>query len=320
MRQLCAGIAATLACTLAGAASYPVKPVRLVTTFAPGGCGDIVARAIGQKLQESWGHALVIDTRPGAGGVVGSEIVARSAPDGYTLLFGSNGGLILNTLINPRLPYDAFRDFAPITLVVINPQILVVAPGVPASSVKELVALLKARPGALNYASVGLGSTTHLGMELFKSMTGTDAVHVAYKGSGPALNDLFAGQVQLMFSNMPGVLPHVKARRLKGIAVSSARRTAASPDIPTIAESGVADGFESVSWFGLFAPARLPREIIATLNSQVVGALADATVAQRLIAGGAEPSPSSPEELRVHMRRELERWKGVVRNAKLQRE
>jgi tripartite-type tricarboxylate transporter receptor subunit TctC len=316
LRGALMAMAAILSASAAVASTYPSKPVRLVSPFAPGGGADIVARTIGQKLQATWGQPLVIDNRGGAGGVVGTEIVARAAPDGYTLLLGTNGGLIINSLIQTRLPYDPFRDFTPISRIVINPQLLVLAPAVPASSVKELVAVLKARPGALNYASVGQGSTTHLSMELFKSMTGTDAVHVPYKGNAPALNDLLTGQVQLMFSNMPAVLPHVKAGRLKGLAVGSARRAIAAPDIPTVAEAGV-EGFESVSWFGLFGPAKLPQEIVTTLNKHVVAALNDASVVQRLTAGGAEPSPSTPEELRDHMRREAERWKGVVRAARL---
>ena len=312
----CAAFAALAACGHAAAAAYPVKPVRLVTTFAPGGGADIVARAIGTRLQESWGQPLVIDNRAGAGGIVGTEIVARAAPDGYTLLMGSAAGLFLNGLLNVRLPYDAFRDLAPISLLVINPQLLTATAAIQVTSVKELIAHLKARPGAVNYASVGQGSTSHLGMELFKSMTGTSAVHVAYKGSSPALNALFAGEVQVMFSNMPGVLPHARAGRVKALGVGSARRATAAPEIPTVAESGV-PGFENVAWFGLFAPARVPKGIVATLNAAIVNALGDPAVVQRLIAGGAEPAAGTPEALRTYMGQEFERWKGVVQAAKL---
>jgi tripartite-type tricarboxylate transporter receptor subunit TctC len=316
--RLYAAVAALAASTgAAAAAAYPVKPVRLVTTFAPGGGADVVARAIGSKLQESWGHALVIDNRAGAGGIVGTEIVARAAPDGYTLLMGSAAGLFLNGLLGVRLPYDAFRDLAPISLLVINPQLLTATASIQVSSVKELIGHLKARPGAVNYASVGQGSTSHLGMELFKSMTGTNAVHVAYKGSAPALNALIAGEVQVMFSNMPGVLPHARAGRVKALGVGGTRRATAAPDLPTIAESGV-PGFQNVAWFGLFAPARVPKDVVAIVNAAIVSALADPAVVQRLIAGGAEPAAGTPEALRAYMGQEFERWKGVVQAAKLQ--
>jgi len=313
----CAAFAALATCGHTAAAAFPVKPVRLVTTFAPGGGADIVARAIGVRLQESWGHPLVIDNRAGAGGIVGTEIVARAAPDGYTLLMGSAAGLFLNGLLNVRLPYDAFRDLAPISLLVVNPQLLTATGSIQVSSVKELIAHLKARPGAVNYASVGQGSTSHLGMELFKSMTGTHAVHIAYKGSAPALNALIAGEVQVMFSNMPGVLPHARAGRVRALGVGSTRRATAAPDIPTVAESGV-PGFENVAWFGLFAPARVPKDVVAQLNAAVVNALSDPAVVQRLIAGGAEPAGGTPEALRAFMGQEFERWKGVVQAAKLQ--
>jgi tripartite-type tricarboxylate transporter receptor subunit TctC len=295
---------------------YPARPVRLVTTSAPGGGADIVARAIGQKLFELWGHPLVIDNRGDAGGVVGTEIVSKAAADGYTLLLGTNGGLVINPLLSTKLPYDPMRDFAPISLVVGNPQILVVNNGVAAESVRELIVILKARPGTLNYASVGRGSTTHLSMELFKSMTGTEMLHVPYKGAGPAGNELLAGQVQLMFSNMPIVLPHVRAGRLRGLAVSSANRVLAAPEFPTVAESGVT-GFESVSWSGLFAPARTPGPLIMGLNKQVVGILSDPAMVKRLGSLGAEPRPGTPDEARTYMRQESERWQKVIRSAGL---
>jgi tripartite-type tricarboxylate transporter receptor subunit TctC len=301
---------------VAVAATFPAKPVRLVTTSAPGGGADIVARALGQKLFELWGHPLVIDNRGGAGGVVGTELVSKATADGYTLLLGTNGGLVINPLLSTKLPYDPLRDFAPISLVVGNPQILVVNNSIAAGSVKELIVMLKARPGTLNYASVGRGSTTHLSMELFKSMTGTEMLHVPYKGAGPAGNELLAGQVHLMFSNMPIVLPHVRAGRLRGLAVSSANRVLAAPDIPTVAESGVT-GFESVSWSGLFAPARTPGQLIIALNKQVVSILSDPVMAKRLGSLGAEPRPGTPEEATTYMREESQRWRKVIHGAGL---
>ena len=311
---LCAVLCGSVA---AATGDYPVRPVRLVTTFAPGGGADVVGRAIGQKLLEVWGHPLVIDNRGGAGGVVGTEIVAGAPADGYTLLLGTSGGLVINPLLSSRLPYDPFRDFAPVTLLVVNPQLLVAVRALPVGSVKDLLALLKAQPGSYNYASVGQGSTTHLSMELFKSLTGTELVHVPYKGAGPALNELLAGQVHVMFSNMPAVLPHVRGGRLRGLAVSAARRSRAAQEIPTVAESGV-PGFESVSWFGMFAPAKTPPGIIAKLNAQVVAILDDPILSERLGNQGAEPRGSTPDELQRYMRQETSRWGTVIRAAGLQ--
>jgi tripartite-type tricarboxylate transporter receptor subunit TctC len=299
-----------------GADTYPSKPIRIVVTYPPGGPTDLVARALGQKFTEAWSQPVVIDNRAGAGGVVGTEVVARAAPDGYTLLLGTSAGLAINPALTSKLPYNAFTDFAPVSLVVINPQILVFNASFPPSSVKELIQLAKSKPGAINYASVGSGSPNHMGMELLKSMAGIDMVHVPYKGTAPAITDLLAGQVSLMFNSMPSVLPQVRAGKLKGIAVGSARRSAAAPDIPTVAEAGL-PGFEYVTWYGIFAPAATSKEIIAKLHKEIVRILADRDTAQRFASQGAEPASSTPAELARFMRDEHERWKQVIKSARI---
>jgi tripartite-type tricarboxylate transporter receptor subunit TctC len=301
---------------LVAAQSYPAKPIRIVVTFPPGGPTDIVARAVGQKLTEAWGQQIVVDNRGGAGGIIGTDVAAKAVPDGYTLLLGTSSGLSINPALNPKLPYNAFTDFAPVSLVVINPQILVLHPSLPAGSLTELIKLAKARPGQINYASVGQGSPNHLGMEMLKAMTGIDMVHIPYKGTAPALTDLVAGQVSLMFNSMPSVLPQVRSGKLKGIAVGSAKRSRAAPDIPTVAEAGV-PGFEYVTWYGLFAPAATPKEVIARLNGEIVKILAEPEMAQRLASQGAEPAGSTPDELGKFMRNEHERWKELIRSLNL---
>lgn len=317
MRQAIATLLVVISCGAhAAGGQYPARPVRLVTTFAPGGGADIVGRALAQRLLETWGQPLVIDNRGGAGGVIGTEIVARAPADGYTLLLGTSGGMVLNPLLAPGLPYDPHRDFAPVTLVVINVPLLVAIPSLGVSSVRDLIVLMKSRPESLNYASVGQGSTTHLSMELFKSMTGTKAVHVPYKGAGPALNELMAGQVQLMFSNMPAVLPHVRSGKLRGLAVGSARRAAAAPDIPTVAESGVPD-FESVSWFGVFAPVKTVPAIVSQLSAQIGAVMGDSGMRERFASQGAEARTSTPQELRDYMTAETERWRAVIQSTGL---
>jgi tripartite-type tricarboxylate transporter receptor subunit TctC len=301
----------------AGAAeAYPTKPVRLVITFPPGGPTDLVVRLIGQRLTDQWGHPMIIDNRGGAGGIVGTEIVARAAPDGYSFLVGTAGGMTINPALQSKLPYDPFRDFAPVGMLVNNPQILVAHPGIAAKSVKELVALAKAKPGQLNFASAGTGTATHLGLELLKLTAGFDAVHVPYKGGAPAVADLIAGQVQLLWVSIPSVLPHVKAGRLRALAVSTAKRSASAPDVPTIAESGY-PGFEYSNWNALFAPAKTSPAIVKKVNAAVVKALSEPEVAQRLSAQGADPAPGTPEELARYMRTDHERWKKVIRTAKI---
>ena len=298
----------------AQAQAYPTKAVRWIVTYPPGGPTDFVARAIGAKLAEAWGQQFVIDNRAGAAGIIGTDLAAKAVPDGYTLLFGTSAGLTINPALVSKLPYDAVRDFAPVSLLVINPQILVANNSVPVNSVKELIAYAKSKPGQLNYASVGQGSPNHLGMELLKALTGIDMVHVPYKGTGPAVTDLLAGQVQLLFNSMPLVLPLVKGGKLKGLAVGSAQRSPAVPELPTVAEAGV-PGFENVTWYGMFAPAKTHKDVVAKLNSQVVKILIEPEMAQRLASQGAEPRSTTPDELSSFMRVESERWKKVIKTA-----
>jgi tripartite-type tricarboxylate transporter receptor subunit TctC len=288
--------------------------VRFVITFPPGGPTDVVVRLIGQRLTDQWGHPMIIDNRGGAGGIVGTEIVARAAPDGYSFLVGTAGGMTINPALQPRLAYDPFRDFTPVGMLVNNPQILVAHPSVAAKNVKELVAFAKAKPGQLNFASAGTGTATHLGLELLKLTTGMEAVHVPYKGGAPATADLIGGQVQLLWVSIPSVLPHVKGGRLRALAVSTAKRSASAPEVPTVAESGY-PGFEYSNWNALFAPAKTPPAIVRQVNAAVVKALMEPEIAQRLTLQGADPAPGTPEELARYMRTDHERWKKVIKNA-----
>jgi tripartite-type tricarboxylate transporter receptor subunit TctC len=307
------------AATLTHAQTYPSKPVRLIVPYPPGGPTDFVGRAIGQKLTEAWGQTVVVENRAGAASAVGTELAARAPADGHTLLLGTSAGFSINPALGGKLPYDPERDFAPISLLVINPQILVVHPSLPVRSVKDLIALARARPGQLNYASVGNASPQHLGMEMLKSMTGIDMLHVPYKGTAPAVTDILAGNVSLMFNSMPSVLPQVHAGRLRGIAVGSATRSPAAPDIPTVAEAGV-PGFEYVTWYGLFAPAGTPREIVGRLNAQIVRILSDPDIARRFSTQGAEPASSTPEQLAQYRQSEFERWRKLIAGMKLGRQ
>lgn len=304
------------ACVPVSGQNYPVKPVRLIVPYPPGGPTDLVGRSVGQKLTEAWGQQIIVENRAGAASAVGTEVAARAPADGYTLLLGTSAGFSINPALGGKLPYDPERDFAPITLLVINPQILVVHPSMPVHSVKMLVALAKSRPGQINYASVGNASPQHLGMEMLKSMTGINMVHVPYKGTAPAVTDILAGNVSLMFNSMPSVLQQHQAGRLRGIAVGSAKRSPAAPDIPTVAESGL-PGFEYVTWYGLFAPAGTPREIVGRLNAQVVKILADPELSKRFAGQGAEPQGTTSEQLASYRRAEYERWRKLISEMKL---
>ena len=305
-----------LTCAVASAQNYPAKPIRLIVPYPPGGPTDLVGRSVGQKLTEAWGQQVVVENRAGAASAVGTEVAARAPADGYTLLLGTSAGFCINPALGGKLPYDAERDFAPISLLVINPQILVVHPSLPAHSVKGLVALAKSRPGQINYASVGNASPQHLGMEMLKSMTGIDMVHVPYKGTAPAVTDILAGHVSLMFNSMPSVLPQVFSGKLRGLAVGSAHRSPAAPNIPTVAEAGV-PGFEYVTWYGLYAPAGTSREIVTRLHDQIVKMLADPDLARRFASQGAEPLTNTPEELAQYRRAEFQRWRKLIADLKL---
>jgi tripartite-type tricarboxylate transporter receptor subunit TctC len=295
---------------------YPSKPVRLIATSSAGGPVDALARLVGAKLTEALGQTAIIDNRDGASGMIGCQLAARSAPDGYTLLVGSGSSLMSAPALKIKPPYDPFTDFSPVTLMVVNPQILLVPNTLPVNSVKELVEFAKSRPGQVSYGSGGVGAAPHLGAELLSAMAGITLVHVPYKGSAPALIDLLAGRLQFVFNTMqPSVITLVKSGRVKGLAVSSAQRSPAAPDIPTVAETY--PGFENITWYGLFAPAKTPRDIIAKLNANVVKILREPETAQRLASQGAEPAPGTPEELRKFMRLESGRLKKIIAYAGL---
>jgi tripartite-type tricarboxylate transporter receptor subunit TctC len=302
-----------LAAPTAIAQPYPVRPIRLIVPYPAGGPTDFVGRTVGQKLSQFLGQQIVVDNRPGAGTIIGSEVVAHAAPDGYTLLFGTGGGTFLAPLMLSKVPYDPHRDFAPVAMLVMSPQVLVVHPSVPAKSVSELIALAKAKPGVLNFASVGTGTSPHLGGELFSSLTGTKIVHVPYKGTAPAMTDLISGQVQMMFTSMPTVLAHVKAGKLRLLGTGGTKRSAAIPDTPPIAET--VPGFELVTWYGIFAPARTPGEIIKRLNVEIGKALADPESRERMTAQGLEPTPMTPDEVRRYTQEETKRWTRLIKAA-----
>lgn len=312
------GIAALLAVSAswAGAQGFPSKTVRMVIHFPPGGPTDFVGRALAQKLTEAWKQQIVVENRPGAAGIIGIETVLRAPADGYTLLFGTGGSLAIAPALNSKLPYNVFTDLAPITLVVVNPQILVVHPSLPVRSVQDLIRLAKSRPGQINYGSVGPGSPQHLGMELLKTMAGVDMLHVPYKGTAPAMTDLISGQISAMFNSMPSVLPHIANGRMRGIAVGSAKRSPAAPDIPTVAEAGL-KGFQYVTWYALLAPAAVPKDIIAKINADAVKVLSQPEMVKRLASQGAEPAPGTPEALANFWRAEHEDWKKVIKAAKI---
>jgi len=301
-------------CHLAFAQSYPTKSVRFIVTYAPGGGTDTVARMIGQKLTEAWGQQVIVDNRGGGGGVVGTEIAAQAAPDGYTLLLGSQGGLVINPLMNSKLPYDPFSDFAPVVMLTTNSLLLVINPAVPATSVKEMIALAKTSPGKLNYASAGEGTPSHLAMELFQSMAGINNVHVPYRGAGLGVIDLIAGRVQLTFNPMPPLLPHVKSGKLRALAVSGVSRSAAVPEVPTIAESGL-PGYGYALWYAIFVPAKTPKAIIQKINVQVVSILGQPEIKQRLIAQGTDPHGGSPDALGRFFKEDTERLRKTIKIA-----
>lgn len=305
--------AATLPCH-AAVNEYPVRPIRVIVPSPAGSANDFTARAIAQRLTEAWGQQIVIDNRAGAGGVVAHELAANSTPDGYTLIFSTSAGLIINPLLY-KVPYDPFRDLAPISLGSINPQMLFANPSLPATSVQQLIALAKAKPGQLNCASAGTGTPNHLGCEMLKSMAGIDFVHVPYKGATPGITDVIAGQAHFMFNSIPAVLPLAKAGKVRALGVGGTKRSVAAPDVPTIGET--VPGFECVNWYAMLAPAKVPPAIVAKLNAEIVKMIADPPFAQRLIELGSEPQSSSPAELRAYMRKESERWARVIKAANL---
>jgi len=313
---LCVALLGACAVQAQGAAqAYPAKPIRFVVPFPPGGPLDIMARGIGQKLTESWGQPVIVDNRPGAGGSLGAELVARAPGDGYTLLMGAVSTHAINPHLYARIGYDPFQDFAAVALVAEVPNVLVVNPAVPANSVQELVALAKAKPGYLNFGSGSTGSTGHLAGELFKSLAGVDMAHIPYKGGAPAMQDLLGGQVQLMFDNLANSLPQVKAGKLRALAVTTSTRSPAMPDLPTVNEAGV-KGFDLSTWFGVFVPAGTPPEIVAKLNAGIVSALGSKELRERLAAmGTTPPANNTPAAFAAFVRAENAKYAKVVKES-----
>lgn len=294
----------------AESSTYPTRPVRMIVPYAPGGGADTLARYIGQTLSEAFGQSFVIDNRGGGGTILGSNLAAKAVPDGYTIIMVASTHAVLASLYK-TLPFDPLRDFSPIVRVASAPNILVVHPSLHAASVKELVAFAKARPGELIYASSGNGGGSHLAMELFRSITRIELVHVPYKGTGPAMIDLLSGQTKLMFGGMIGTITHVRSGRLRAIAISSAARSAAMPDVPSVAESGYPD-YEATTWYGMLAPAATPRAIVTALNARVVNALKDAKLQARIAAQGADVAGGTPEDFATYIRTEQVKWAKVV--------
>jgi tripartite-type tricarboxylate transporter receptor subunit TctC len=296
------------------AQTYPAKPIRIVVPFPAGGIADLFSRHIGQKLTDTWGQPVIVDNRPGAGGNIGAEIVAKSPPDGYTLVMGSIGTHSVNVSLFSKLPYDPLRDFAPVALVMEAEGLLVLHPSVPVKSVKELVALARARPGQVAYASAGHGTASHLAGELFKSMAKVDMVHVPYKGNVPAITDLIGGQTSLLFATMPTVLPQVEAGRLKALAVTGSVRSPAAPKLPTIAEAAL-PGYSVTNWIGLFAPAGTQRDIVVKLNGETVRIMQAPEIQKRLLAEGAKFTPTTPDQFTAFVKSEIAKWAKVVKEA-----
>jgi tripartite-type tricarboxylate transporter receptor subunit TctC len=308
-------IAALFGTSVAGhaqAPNYPSKPIRFLVGFPPAGTNDIVARAVAQKVSENIGQSIVVENRGGANTAIATELGARAAPDGYTILLNAPGHATNPALI--KLPFDPMRDFAFVTLLAQAPNLLVVHPSLPAHNVKELIAVSKKHPGEINYGSSGIGTTVHLSGELFQYMTGVKWVHIPYKGGGPAVVELIAGQTQIYFGNMPTVIGHARAGKLRALAVTSSKRSAAEPNIPTVAESGV-PGFDVTAWYGVSVPAKTPRAIIDKLHDEFVRALKSPDLRDRLVAQGADPAGTTPEQYTAFVQNEITKWARVIKAA-----
>jgi tripartite-type tricarboxylate transporter receptor subunit TctC len=305
---------AALLPALAAGQGYPSKPVYIVNPFAAGGPVDLLARAVGQKLHEAWGQPVIVDTRAGAAGNIGIEYAARQPADGYVLLVMPTGNAVVNPHLYAKLPYDTFRDFTPVTLLATVENALVVHPSVAASSVRELIALAKANPGKLTFASPGVGSQAHIAGEMLKAMAGVDVLHVPYKGIAPAMNDLVGGQVSFMFLSMSSALKQVEAGKLRALGVASLKRSSAAPDLPTIAEQGL-PGFEAVSWYALMAPAGTPPDVVEKIAAESARALRDPAVRDRLLGLGANPVGGTPAELAAMLKGEYARWGDFIRKS-----
>ncbi len=310
-----AALSAALAAGAAAAQAYPSKPVRLITPFPPGGVADIWSRAYAQELTRTWGQPVVVDNRPGAGTTIGADIVAKAPADGHTI-FLTNLGHSISAALYAKLPYDVQKDFAPITLLGDVTSILAASPALPASTTKELIALARAKPGQLNFASAGNGTASHLFGEYLKLQARIDLVHVPYKGTAPALADLIGGRVNLIFEPMPSVLPHVRAGKLKALGVTTAKRSQAAPEIPPIAEAGL-PGFDVTIWYGVLAPARTPQPIVTRLHGELVRITRSPEMKERFTSQGAEPVASTPQEFAATIGKDMKRWSQVITEAKI---
>lgn len=311
MKQWIGAVLALVAAVSANAQPFPAKPVKIIVPSTPGDGSDILARSIGQKLTERWGQPVVIENRPGAGGVVGTEAAAHSPADGYTVIMGNAGSHAINQALYPRLSYDVVRDFAPITLVASAPNVFVVNPAVPAKTVAEFIALAKREPGKYSFASGGNGSSAHLNGEMLKTFAGIEMTHVPYKGSSPAITDVIAGQVQLMIGNLPPILPHIKSGKVRALGVTTATRFAATPELPPVGET--VPGYESLAWFGLFAPTGTPREVIAKWHADVVAVLALPDIRERVAQLGFDVVGNTPEAYSTLVRNDIAKWQRVVK-------
>ena len=318
-RIVLAALAAVLIAPIAMAQPYPNKPVRMIVGFPPGGGTDVVARVIGQKLSEWYGQTVVVENRAGATGTIGADVLAKSPPDGYTLMMGHANSHAIAPNLMSKLPYDPIKDFAPVSYVGYVPNVLSLHPSVPAKNMKELVALLKANPGKYTYASSGNGSSQHLSGEMFKLLTGTSILHVPYKGSGDAIKDLLAGTVSMNFDTMPPVLEHIKAGKLRGLGISTPKRLALLPDVPTFTEEGLV-GFEILNWYGVMAPAATPREIVGKLAADINKAMREPDVKARLEQVGTQLRELSPDEFGAFMRTELAKYAKLVKDANIRLE
>ena len=315
MKSILIGVAASFFLAPGALAhSSPEKPVRMVVPFPPAGGADIVGRAVATPLAAALGQPVVVDNRAGADGQIGASQVAKSPPDGYTLLVGSTGPMVISPALETRMPYDTVRDFTPVTQLTTQPIALVIHPSLPAHTVAQFVALAKSRPGALNYGSAGVGNGTHLAAEIFASVTGIRMVHVPYKGTGPAVNDLVGGHVQVIFSSLPVMLGQINAGRLRALAVGNDKRMPMLPNVPTMTEAGV-KGFDASSWYGLFVPAGTPSGIVTRLNTEVVKILRGADIRDVLLAQGAQPVGTTSDQLAAHIKTELVKWQKAVRAA-----
>jgi tripartite-type tricarboxylate transporter receptor subunit TctC len=299
------------------ATTYPTKPIRIIVAYTPAGTTDILARALGQKMTETWNQPVIVDNRAGAAGNIGTEVAARATPDGYTLIMGTAGTHGINVSLYRKLGWHPLNDFAPVSLVAMVPNIMVVNNALPVKNVREFLAYVKANPGKLSYGSPGNGSTAHLSMELFKSMTGANLVHIPYKGSAGVMADVMGGQIAVTIDNMPPYLPNVRAGKMRALAVSTAKRSSAVPDLPTIAEAGV-PGYDSGAWFGLLAPAGTPRAIVNQLSAETARILKQPEVNKRISELGAEPVGSTPEEFTALIKSEILKWAKVIKDANVE--